>query len=296
MSEFSPEAVVPVSCRNCGALAPRYFCAECGQKTDTSVPTLAELTGDLFRELTDFDSRIWRTLGALLRPGRLTLAYLAGQRARYVGPARIYLTVSILAFLVFAIREDFDFEAANEASRAAAEDAVASERRCTMNLDWLGSSASAQRVRDNCDRVFSDREAVGELFATFTDNLPLLAFLIIPVMAVFFKLFYLFSGRAYLEHVTFLTHNHAFTLCFMAFMDLFGRIDNVIPALANPVQTIALLLPWPYLAVYFFMAMRKVYQQSRALTFVKLLLLIAVYGVVAGAIFSLGFFFTLFNA
>ena len=40
------------------------------------------------RDLTNFDSRIWRTLGLLFLPGRLTLAYLGGQRARYVPPMR----------------------------------------------------------------------------------------------------------------------------------------------------------------------------------------------------------------
>ena len=43
-------------------------------------------------ELTHFDSKIFRTVQALLfRPGLLTVEYLAGRRKRYVLPLRLFL-------------------------------------------------------------------------------------------------------------------------------------------------------------------------------------------------------------
>jgi hypothetical protein len=45
------------------------------------------------------EGKLWRTLALLtLRPGRLTLEYLAGRRARYIIPLRLYLTASFLFF------------------------------------------------------------------------------------------------------------------------------------------------------------------------------------------------------
>jgi hypothetical protein len=323
MSENNIGAVDSATCRNCGALAPLRYCPECGQKTDTSVPTLGEFLGDLFRSLTDFDSRIWRTLGMLLRPGRLTLVYLEGQRARYVSPMRLYLAVSVVTFLVFALPDRVNFDAAagpdaevglrldtddpdpDPDTAAALQDALAADgpdstrrgpRGCTMNFGAFSDSAAAQRLQANCERVFSDRDAIRDLFTAFNDNFPLLAFLIIPVMAGFFRLFYLSSGKAYLEHLAFLIHNHTFMLCFMALVDLFMRIDDLFPALANPVQLTALVLPWICILGYFFMATRRVYGESRLKTFVKFVLLVPLYGVVASSIFAAGFFVTLLLA
>ena len=46
------------------------------------------------------DSRLWRTLAALLlRPGYLTREFLAGRRARYLPPVRLYLVISLVFFL-----------------------------------------------------------------------------------------------------------------------------------------------------------------------------------------------------
>ena len=53
-------------------------------------------------DLTHADSRLWRTLGALLfRPGFLTAEFLGGRRARYLPPVRLYLVLSV-AFFLFA--------------------------------------------------------------------------------------------------------------------------------------------------------------------------------------------------
>jgi hypothetical protein len=58
---------------------------------------LQEAAGDIY----DLDSRLWRTLRHLvLRPGSLTVEFLAGRRASYVPPFRLYLVVSVLLFVL----------------------------------------------------------------------------------------------------------------------------------------------------------------------------------------------------
>ena len=50
------------------------------------------------------DSRLWRTLRALLfRPGYLSQQFLAGRRARYLSPFRLYFVLSVLFFLMVSI-------------------------------------------------------------------------------------------------------------------------------------------------------------------------------------------------
>jgi len=89
-------------CLNCGAELQGAFCAACGQRSVPANPTVAELAGDAWQELSGYDGRIASTFRNLLRPGRLTLAYLQGHRARYLSPIRLYLIASVVYFLAAA--------------------------------------------------------------------------------------------------------------------------------------------------------------------------------------------------
>lgn len=96
-------AALPPNCLNCGAAVRGRFCIDCGQTTDTHVPTLAEVVGDAITSIFNLDSRLWRTVTSLFfKPGMLTREFLAGRRARYVPPLRLYLVLSVLTFLVLS--------------------------------------------------------------------------------------------------------------------------------------------------------------------------------------------------
>ncbi len=61
------------------------------------------LLSDLLTELASWDSRVGRTVVArVARPGFLTKEYTAGRRVRYLSPLKMYLTVSVLFFLLLA--------------------------------------------------------------------------------------------------------------------------------------------------------------------------------------------------
>lgn len=99
-------AVVAASarCKNCGATLFGKFCANCGQSADVDVPTTMELVHELMASLSDSDSRLWRSLLYLwTRPGRLTKEYIAGRRAAYLPPFRLFLVLSVTFFLVASV-------------------------------------------------------------------------------------------------------------------------------------------------------------------------------------------------
>jgi hypothetical protein len=96
------------NCRNCGTPLQGDFCYNCGQKESTCDHDFLDLAGDLFV----WDSRFWRTLIALLiKPGFLTAEYIAGRKARYMPPLRLYLVISFFMFLLLSLQSNLSFDA-----------------------------------------------------------------------------------------------------------------------------------------------------------------------------------------
>ena len=91
-------------CPNCNTPLHGQYCWQCGQRSRVRLITLWELLRDAVGDLFELDSRLWRSLKPLMfRPGLLTSDYLAGRRARYMPPFRMYLVLSIIFFLVWSL-------------------------------------------------------------------------------------------------------------------------------------------------------------------------------------------------
>jgi len=92
-----------MQCRNCGSELSGPFCPSCGQPVKTFMRAIWGLVYEMLDEFFSFDSRAFNTFPPLLfRPGFLTNEYIAGRRASYVSPLRLYLLVSIVFFVAFA--------------------------------------------------------------------------------------------------------------------------------------------------------------------------------------------------
>ncbi len=68
--------------------------------TESSVPTLRTLAMETWQEVTNLDSRGWRTLKGLALPGRLAKGWVQGNRDEGYPPIRVYLVASALFFLL----------------------------------------------------------------------------------------------------------------------------------------------------------------------------------------------------
>jgi len=88
-------------CRNCGNPAVSRFCPDCGQRQlSREQYSLRHLTGELFGNLLQWDSKLLRTMSlALRKPGELSAIYLDGAKTRYTSP----VTLLLLVFFVFFI-------------------------------------------------------------------------------------------------------------------------------------------------------------------------------------------------
>ena len=92
------------SCANCGARLKGRYCADCGQLDQPLRIPVHRFLIQSFTEFFGIDGRVWTTLGSLLfKPGKLTAEFLTGRRRRYLRPLRVYLSTTLLFFVLLAL-------------------------------------------------------------------------------------------------------------------------------------------------------------------------------------------------
>ncbi|ASV31198.1 DUF3667 domain-containing protein [Maribacter cobaltidurans] len=100
-----------VECLNCGHpldISDKY-CPNCSQANSTKKLTLKDFFEEFFSNIISYDSKLFRTLGSLLlRPGRITKAYISGQRVSYTNPFRFLLSLAIIYFLLIGLSGDLE--------------------------------------------------------------------------------------------------------------------------------------------------------------------------------------------
>lgn len=149
--EFIRGAVSTENCLNCGEVLTGQHCSHCGQRARVRVLSLRSLLHDLLGDLTELDSRLWRTLFPLaFRPGVLTREYLRGRRTYYTPPFRMYLTLSVVFFLATQIGADpgqgihFDIDPKGGANLKLVEDGAKGDAKppATASGDQAGTAST----------------------------------------------------------------------------------------------------------------------------------------------------------
>lgn len=80
-------------CRNCHHPLPPLskYCPACGQKNTDGRLSFPELLQEFVANLFNLDNRIFRTLGTLAVPGKLTQEYFKGRHVPFYHPVRLFL-------------------------------------------------------------------------------------------------------------------------------------------------------------------------------------------------------------
>jgi Protein of unknown function (DUF3667) len=300
-----PGAALPSSCENCGARVSGRYCASCGQRLEPAVHSLGHFAHHALEDLTHADSRLWRTLLALLsRPGHLTREFLQGRRVRYLPPLRLYLVLSLLFFvsaqLFQAPLEAYQIElGADSAHGVKAEtifDVWKQQRRGETREQFITRECSdasydgpfRQRlgplVPGLCRKVLETNPQ--SLTASFLHNIPRAMFVFLPLLAGLMMLMYWRPRHYYVEHLLLFVHNHALVFLVATLLLLLPR-SSAIPGLRAAV--------FLYFAWYMYRSMRVVYGQGRALTLSKLALLSFFYLIFAALMLGITTVYTFFN-
>jgi hypothetical protein len=267
-------------CLNCGAVLTGRYCANCGQAADVHVPSTRELVHQALEGITHSDSRLWRTLYFLwFKPGKLTQEFVAGRRAAYLPPFRLYLVLSILFFLVASVSnthvkfvrfDDAGVRAAQYLSGACASVNATSFSAPLFGRDW------APRIKHACNEIARDNGA--SLLHVALGTAPKAMFIFLPLIAFLHMLLYWRPRYRYAEHLIFFLYVHAFFFSVMTLVVLSGDAAAAWPRLSLVWSLVPLLL-WS-LPLYTVLAMRRVFGGSWTRTLVKASALFVVYMVV----------------
>jgi len=260
-------------CLNCGAELTGPYCSQCGQEDHELRISLKRLARDFLAEQLGLESKVPTTLWSLLsKPGLLTREYLAGRRVRSLLPLRLYLSASVVYFLLLSLPffgqrfqsplklTGVDAAAIDSARREAASGSDSSR----LNISVSGrrfASPQAKRIERFVNQrlkrfgTMSTDEAVGVFRSSFVRYMPNAVFLLLPVFTLILYLLYRKTGRFFAEHLIFTLHVHAFAFVVLT-LSLFlpDWLDIVVPT---------------WILVYLFMALRRVYGESRKRTAIK---------------------------
>ncbi len=132
--DFIRGAVSTENCLNCGEVLKGQHCSHCGQRAKVRVLSLDGPAARPARRPGGFRfTHLAHAVPLAFRPGLLTSEYLRGRRTYYTPPFRMYLTLSVVFFLVTSLGsspgDDFTVEP-RRPGRWQPADCGRSRRRC----------------------------------------------------------------------------------------------------------------------------------------------------------------------
>jgi hypothetical protein len=118
------------------------------------------------------------------------------------------------------------------------------------------------------------------------DVLPATMFVLLPIVALLFKFWYLFAKKYYIEHLIFALHNHSFAFVMIVILILFSTLGAWIEP--DGEGRFSTFTGWIFTAigiwipVYFLISLKRVYQQGWGMTVAKYCLIGISYLVLLG--------------
>jgi hypothetical protein len=273
-----PEVQPQKSCPNCEELLAGKFCSHCGQQDKHLDPSLHDLVHEATHELLHLDGKILATLKALLfSPGRLTLEHFAGRRARYIGPIRLYLTLSLIFFII----------AAHAAKTAPVVRETGGEKQ-SVSIQSENAPEAASSAEKRLTAALKKSSEDPEMFRhAFLTNVSRVMFLMVPLFALGLRIAYRKRTCRYPGFIYFSLHYHS--LVFFALSVSYLAEFTHASTLTTWVDR-ALVL---WCLVYLLMALRKVFGGTWKNTMLRIAALALVYfpcfgiGLAVAAIVSL---------
>lgn len=303
-------------CLNCKQdLNPEHnFCPLCGQENDNRNVSIWILLAELIEENIGIDSKLLRSIVPfILQPGKLTVAFIAGQRKKYVPPLRMYLVASLFSFLMISVafkelKEDSIL--AKDPDEAQADTVQSSKDSLSKNSNTLHfnfDSIRTKKVKKEelisdsiSDKVIAKQmgldttqfylklvkqgrrftrdtsTAIADFITYAIDNANMAGILMLPILALWLKLMYYRRTNKYINHLVHVLHLQSFTF-FMVGISVFSEW-LIFPADDSVAQEWVDNFVFLSIPVYHAFSFRRVYDQSWVKTLLKTFIYMTYFG------------------
>jgi hypothetical protein len=146
------------NCLNCQTTVIGRYCHNCGQENLEPKETVWHLVTHFFNDITHFDGKFFATVKLLLlKPGFLSREYVAGRRASYLNPIRMYVFTSAFFFLIlFALKNPKDMVHTKETPDQVETMADLKQERVQLLKQLAGDSDHRDSVSTQEDIVSLD--------------------------------------------------------------------------------------------------------------------------------------------
>jgi hypothetical protein len=289
----SPEQETPeiIICKNCDHSFSGKYCSNCGQSVKELERPIRFMIADFMGTIITFDTRLVKTLTTILfKPGRLTIDYIQGKRARYMPPFRFYLFISFVMFLLISNITSSSISEGMEAGRKSTDgitslstDSIskimdvaieeAKEEGDTTDLssvedisEFFKDMATADYDDDDSKYARAARK-VKEYPELYTNKLYQFAswglFLFMPLFAFLLWMMFWKSRPHYIGHLIFALNIHSFIFTLVVIVIACHKLIG--PALTNWTAYLFLLVP-----LYQTIGARQLYRRKWRSSFFRL--------------------------
>lgn len=274
-------------CKNCDTEFVGHFCPNCGQSVRELDQPFNVLIIDLLGNMWAFDTRVVKTIKSLLvQPGQMALDYVAGKRARYMPPFRLYIFISFFFFLLLNI----------STSRVLKDDIKISK---DSSIVIKGSSDTYDKQTDKniSDKdVTKGKEILGNInenkayyTSRFISFLSWSLFILMPFYSFLLWILFRKKQKHFLAHFIFSINQHAFL--FLLFIILLS-VNLIFPNKdISPESWILLLYP-----IYVVIGARTLYKKSWISTTLRITLAHFIYLLIVTVAIGIIFYFTFSKA
>lgn len=287
-------------CLNCKSELQGEYCHDCGQKDKEFRLSFWKLIKKFFDEITFFDNKIFNSIKLLFyQPSKMTNAFLEGKRMQFVPPFRLYLFLSSLYFLISFSASDWDFssELGNDIAlskqMAVDSDIKSGAKIALQRLDSI--SASEPEFKNSWTNTkgrqliqkyqSSPNDFLKDLSKEFTDRLPYLLYLSLPIIAFILWLINLKSNHLlFVDHFIFTLVLFSGFFFYLILFHLLGFSISLFTADKVDFDNLGNIV----LFVYSYVGLKSFYQQGYFKTFFKFLTLQLLAGILI-LLIALGF-------
>ncbi len=235
-----------IVCKNCDNEFSGKYCSNCGQSVKELERPIRFMIADFMGTIITFDTRLLKTLVTILfKPGKLTIDFLAGKRARYMPPFRFYLFISFVMFLLISmitsnsIKDNYDntkddiktgkvelsalvdsVQHSNDSIYVAAREAIKTELDSTqidsVDVDKLDNFVDdiKNAVENDESKYAKTTKMIRDYPELYTNKLYQFAswsfFLFMPIFAFFLWISFFRTRKLFIGHLIFSLNIHSF--------------------------------------------------------------------------------------